>query len=189
LKERGSEGHHPEVLILGAGRMCEPAVKYLSDGQFITRRLGNPHRHTIHVPVDVVLASLFLEDAEKVVEGIPNATAAQLDVSDGARLRDLISEANVVISLLPANCHIPVANACIELKKHLVTASYVSSEMALLDDKAKQADVALLCEMGLDPGIGLILFFFFFFSTLKQIRFSLLLQQINWLPLLRQIPY
>jgi saccharopine dehydrogenase-like NADP-dependent oxidoreductase len=61
--------------------------------------------------------------------------------------------------------------------------------MALLDDKAKQADVALLCEMGLDPGIGLILFFFFFFSTLKQIRFSLLLQQINWLPLLRQIPY
>jgi hypothetical protein len=61
--------------------------------------------------------------------------------------------------------------------------------MALLDDKAKQADVALLCEMGLDPGIGLILFFFFFFfSPLKQIRFSLLLQQINWLPLLRQIP-
>lgn len=189
LKERGCEGHHPEVLILGAGRMCEPAVKYLSDGQFITWQPGNPHRHTIHVPVDVVLASLFLEDAEKVVEGIPNATAAQLDVSDGARLRDLISEANVVISLLPANCHIPVANACIELKKHLVTASYVSSEMALLDDKAKQADVALLCEMGLDPGIGLILFFFFFFfSPLKQIRFSLLLQQINWLPLLRQIP-
>jgi saccharopine dehydrogenase-like NADP-dependent oxidoreductase len=60
--------------------------------------------------------------------------------------------------------------------------------MALLDDKAKQADVALLCEMGLDPGIGLILFFFFF-STLKQIHFSLLLQQINWLPLLRQISY
>jgi len=66
LKERGCEGHHPEVLILGAGRMCEPAVKYLSDGQFITRQLENPHRHTIHVPVDVVLASLFLEDAEKV---------------------------------------------------------------------------------------------------------------------------
>jgi saccharopine dehydrogenase-like NADP-dependent oxidoreductase len=65
--------------------------------------------------------------------------------------------------------------------------------MALLDAKAKQADVALLCEMGLDPGIGLILFFFFFFffffSTLEQIRFCLLLQQINWLPLLRQIPY
>jgi len=64
--------------------------------------------------------------------------------------------------------------------------------MALLDDKAKQADVALLCEMGLDPGIGLILFFFFFFSffsTLKQIHFFLLLQQINSLPLLRQIPY
>jgi hypothetical protein len=25
------------------------------------------------------------------------------------------TQANVVISLLPANCHIPVANACIEV--------------------------------------------------------------------------
>ncbi len=30
--------------------------------------------------------------AMQVVEGIPNATAAQLDVSDGAQLRELISE-------------------------------------------------------------------------------------------------
>ncbi|KAH9540925.1 hypothetical protein CY35_14G031500 [Sphagnum magellanicum] len=149
LKDRGSTGG-PQVLILGAGRMCEPAVKYLSDGQFITpRNLQQP----VHVRVGVVVASLYLSDAEKVVEGIPNATAAQLDVSDGAQLHELISEANVVISLLPANCHVAVANACIELKKHLVTASYVSTEMDNLNEKAKHAGVTLLCEMGLDPGI------------------------------------
>jgi hypothetical protein len=34
----------------------------------------------------------------QVVEGIPNATAAQLDVSDGARLRDLISEVPNLVS-------------------------------------------------------------------------------------------
>ena len=38
-----------------------------------------------------------------------------------------------------------------------MTASYVSMEMAALHEKAKQANVTLLCEMGLDPGIGIIL--------------------------------
>ncbi len=62
LKDRGSTGG-PQVLILGAGRMCEPAVKYLSDGQFITpRNLQQP----VHVRVGVVVASLYLSDAEKV---------------------------------------------------------------------------------------------------------------------------
>lgn len=62
LKDRGSTGG-PQVLILGAGRMCEPAVKYLSDGQFITpRNLQQP----VHVQVGVVVASLYLSDAEKV---------------------------------------------------------------------------------------------------------------------------
>lgn len=41
-----------------------------------------------------------------------------------------------------------------QFKKHLVTASYVSPEMAALNQRAKGAGVAILCEMGLDPGIG-----------------------------------
>lgn len=42
-----------------------------------------------------------------------------------------------------------------QFKKHLVTASYVSEAMQALDAKAKEAGVTLLCEMGLDPGIGI----------------------------------
>lgn len=41
-----------------------------------------------------------------------------------------------------------------QLKKHLVTASYVDSSMSMLDDKAKDAGITILGEMGLDPGIG-----------------------------------
>ena len=41
-----------------------------------------------------------------------------------------------------------------QMKKHLVTASYVSKEMEDLHESAKEAGVTLLCEMGLDPGIG-----------------------------------
>jgi len=44
-----------------------------------------------------------------------------------------------------------------QFKKHLVTASYVSEAMQALDGKAKEAGVTLLCEMGLDPGIGIYL--------------------------------
>lgn len=42
-----------------------------------------------------------------------------------------------------------------QLKKHLVTASYVDSSMSLLDDKAKDAGITILGEIGLDPGIGM----------------------------------
>ena len=39
-------------------------------------------------------------------------------------------------------------------KKHLVTASYADDSMSKLDNKAKDAGVTILGEMGLDPGIG-----------------------------------
>ncbi|KAI5084069.1 hypothetical protein GOP47_0000238 [Adiantum capillus-veneris] len=124
------------VLIIGAGRMCEPAVNYLA-----YRGIG------------VTVASLYLEDAVKATTGVPNTTAVQVDVSDNAQLLSLILKVSVVISLLPPDFHIAVANCCIQAGRHLVTASYVSSEMSALHDKAQKADVSLLCEMGLDPGI------------------------------------
>lgn len=41
-----------------------------------------------------------------------------------------------------------------QLKKHLVTASYVDDSTTKLDELAKRSGVTILCEMGLDPGIG-----------------------------------
>ena len=41
-----------------------------------------------------------------------------------------------------------------QFQRHLVTASYVSEAMQALNERAKEAGVTLLCEMGLDPGIG-----------------------------------
>ncbi|KAL3698775.1 hypothetical protein R1sor_012851 [Riccia sorocarpa] len=140
-----------QVLILGAGRMCEPAVKYLaSEGKVLP-----PDDSTSQdcLNVHVIVASLFLRDAQKVTAGVPNASPLQLDILDTAQLRTWISKSEVVISLLPPDCHIPIAKVCIELKKNLVTASYVSPEMDALHEKAKEAGIVILCEMGLDPGI------------------------------------
>lgn len=43
------------------------------------------------------------------------------------------------------------------MKKHLVTASYVDESMSKLEQSAEGAGVTILCEMGLDPGIGTFL--------------------------------
>lgn len=39
-----------------------------------------------------------------------------------------------------------------------MTASYVDDSMSKLDSVAKGAGVTILCEMGLDPGIGTSVF-------------------------------
>ncbi|XP_019455443.1 PREDICTED: alpha-aminoadipic semialdehyde synthase [Lupinus angustifolius] len=145
------------VLILGAGRVCQPAaemlssIQTLSSGQLYKTLLEDDFEDNIDV--EVIVGSLYLKDAEQIVEGIPGVTGIQLDVTDSTNLYKYISQVDVVISLLPASCHIIVAKACIELKKHLVTASYVDSSMSMLDDSAKDAGITILGEMGLDPGI------------------------------------
>ncbi|KAG2717762.1 hypothetical protein I3843_03G190100 [Carya illinoinensis] len=155
------EGHEietkPAVLILGAGRVCQPAAKLLAtNGSFASHQQYEAcleNNFIEHNGVEVIVGSLYLKDAEEIIEGIPNATAVQLDVMDHESLFKYISRAEVVISLLPSSCHVIVANACIELKKHLVTASYVDASMSMLEEKAKSAGITILGEMGLDPGI------------------------------------
>ena len=68
-------------------------------------------------------------------------------------LEKLISESDLTVSLLPYAYHVKVAKLCIKHKKHLITTSYVSDEMKALDNKAKDADIMILNECGLDPGI------------------------------------
>ncbi|XP_059634664.1 alpha-aminoadipic semialdehyde synthase isoform X2 [Cornus florida] len=145
------------VLILGAGRVCRPAAELLASIGSISSRKGLKtcmgdefeEQNDVHV----IVASLYIEDAEEIIEGIANATAVQLDITDHKSLYKYISEVEVVISLLPPPCHSSIANACIELKKHLITASYVDESMSKLDEAAKNAGITILGEMGLDPGI------------------------------------
>ncbi|KAK9099643.1 hypothetical protein Syun_026688 [Stephania yunnanensis] len=145
------------VLILGAGRVCRPAVAFLASNEntsshkFLETTFGSDTEEL--KDVQVIVASLYLKDAEETIDGIPNASAVQLDVMDSRSLHKYISEADVVISLLPPSCHIVIAEACIKLKKNLVTASYVTDSLSKLSEEAKSAGITILGEMGLDPGI------------------------------------
>jgi len=126
-----------KILILGAGLVAGAHTRYL---------LEQPDFH-------VTVASRTLRKAQDIVKGYPNGEARQLNVNDEAALEDLISQADLSVSLLPYAHHPTVARLCIKHRKHMVTTSYVKETMAKLDGAAKEAGVMVLNEIGVDPGI------------------------------------
>lgn len=125
-----------KVLVLGAGLVARPLVRYLLDQGF-----------------QVTVASRTVSKAEKLIAGHRGGTATTLLAAETEKLEKLVGEHDLSISLLPAPLHPVVAKFCIKYKKHMVTTSYVSPIMRDLDGGAREAGVMLLNEIGVDPGI------------------------------------
>lgn len=128
------------VLIIGAGRSASSLIKYL---------LEKSESENLHITI----GDLSLELAERKTKGHKNATAIALDINNAEQRQTEIQKADIVISMLPAHMHIEVAKDCITLKKHMVTASYISDAMQALDARAKENGLVFMNEVGLDPGI------------------------------------
>jgi saccharopine dehydrogenase (NADP+, L-glutamate forming) len=126
-----------QVLVLGAGLVTRPHVRYLLDAP----------------DLEVTVASRTVRKAQALVEGNPRGRAVALDVNDRAALEELIQQADLSVSMLPYVYHPTVAELCVKHKKHMVTTSYVKDAMRALDGPAKEAGVILLNEIGVDPGI------------------------------------
>jgi saccharopine dehydrogenase (NADP+, L-glutamate forming) len=88
---------------------------------------------------------------------LDKAQAAVGDLTQDIRVFDIeamsLQAGDVVVSMLPADWHVPLAEKAIAAKAHFVSSSYIAPEMRALDDAAKAAGVALVNEVGLDPGI------------------------------------
>jgi saccharopine dehydrogenase (NADP+, L-glutamate forming)/spermidine synthase len=125
------------VLILGAGLVARPLVRYLLD----------------QPDLRIEVASRTVSKAEKLVENHPRGAAKELNLKNEEGLKDEVSKADLVISMVPYGFHPKVAEYCIAFKKHMVTTSYVSEAMKKLDEGAKKAGIIILNEVGLDPGI------------------------------------
>ena len=129
-----------KILVIGAGRSAVTLIKYLLDNSSANNWL-------------VTVADFSIELAENAIGNHNNGKAIFFNVTDEKQRESEIENADIVISMLPASLHITVAKDCVRLGKNLVTASYVSPEIAELDEAAKQAGILLLNEIGLDPGI------------------------------------
>ncbi|MGB0788411.1 MAG: saccharopine dehydrogenase family protein [Marinirhabdus sp.] len=128
------------ILIIGAGRSATSLIQYLLDRAkaeniFLTIGDRNPKR------------------AQKLLGGHPNGCSIPLDASNDKQRRGAVRGSDLIISMLPHQYHIKVAQDCIALGKHLVTASYVGDEMQALDATAKEKKLVFMNEIGLDPGI------------------------------------
>lgn len=113
------------ILIIGAGKSSSVLIKYLlekSDDENLK----------------LTVADISIENVSKLINHHTNAKAIQFDIFNQNQREIAIKNSNIVISMLPARFHIEVAKDCIKFKKHLVTASYVSTEMKALHDKAKK---------------------------------------------------
>lgn len=72
-------------------------------------------------------------------------------------LENAIHSGDVVVSMLPASLHPSIAKLCLETGAHFVSSSYIGSDMQALDAAAKEKNLVLINEVGLDPGIDHLL--------------------------------
>lgn len=128
------------ILIIGAGRSATILIQYV---------LEKAKEYNWSVTV----ADSNPQLAEQKVNNHPNGRPAWLDVTKVNDRREMIGRADVVVSLLPAYLHMEVAYDCVKLKKHLITASYVSKDMYRLSNEFRDRELIFMGEMGLDPGI------------------------------------
>lgn len=128
------------ILVLGAGLSSSSLIRYLLEN-------SKEHNWTIRV-VDRGLGIV-----ESKIGNHENGVALAFNALDRNERKPEIEKADLVISMLPARFHVEVAEDCIELKKNLITPSYISPEMKALDAKAKAAGIVIMNEIGVDPGI------------------------------------
>jgi len=126
-----------KVLCLGAGLVARPYVQYLNDNGF-----------------HVLVASRTKSKADKLIQGCKNAESVLFNIkTDDELLEELTAKVDLVCSLLPYTYHVKAAKVAIKHKKHFCTTSYISDEMRALEKDALNADILLLNECGVDPGI------------------------------------
>lgn len=128
------------LLIIGAGRSATVLIDYI---------LEQAGKHDFFVTV----ADADLALAQQKIGHNPNGRAIWLDASKPNDRREIIMRHDAVVSMLPPQMHLEVAQDCISLGKHMVTASYVSKQVLRLGDEARQRALVFMNEVGLDPGI------------------------------------
>ena len=89
---------------------------------------------------------------EKAIEAVGDITNS-IRVFDKDSLQDCLKENDIIVSMLPADWHVPLALVALSKKAHFVSSSYIAPEMRILDSKFKKANLVCINEVGLDPGI------------------------------------
>lgn len=119
---------------LGTGLSAIPGLKML---------IENGH--------SVIVYNRTVEKAREALIGIEGDYRIE-EFSLEALEQNAIAE-DVVVSMLPGNFHVPVAELSLSIGAHFVSSSYISDEMKALHERSLKKNLCLVNEVGLDPGI------------------------------------
>jgi len=129
-----------KILLLGAGKSATVLIDYL---------LANAKKENWQL----TLVDADLQLARSKIGQSSFGVPLSFDIKHDAERKKNIEQSDIVISLLPPALHYIVAQDCVDLKKDLLTASYVDDPIKNLRSKIENNNLLFLCEMGLDPGI------------------------------------
>lgn len=106
-------------------------------------------RRLIEAGHEVTVWNRSVDKARKAVGDLTDRIAAfDIDALGAA-----VAEGDVVVSMLPADMHVPLAKLCLEKGAHFVSSSYIAPEMRALDEAFRDKGLCSVNEVGLDPGI------------------------------------
>src|SRR5947199_8155708 len=125
------------ILLFGGGKSATALIDYL---------LHNAESEKWQLKV--IDADLNL--AQNKLNNSPFGKALAFDINDTNKRKEQIAKADVVISLMPAALHYSIACDCIELTKHLLTASYIDTQMKSLANDILRSNIIFLSETCLD---------------------------------------
>jgi saccharopine dehydrogenase-like NADP-dependent oxidoreductase len=137
-----------KVVIFGSGLVAEPLLDYLlqREENYITVASNN-----VEQAKEMCYKKYTKIKKERLV-------ALYIDVvKEHKAVENLIKNCDLVISLIPAFLHIYVSNVCLELKKNLLTTSYISDELRKMSKKIKDSNLIFMYETGVNPGLDHII--------------------------------
>ncbi len=129
-----------KVVIFGAGKSSSYLIKKLQE-------------ISTEISLHITLIDQNWEQLPNDCKNHSNTTYTLLNINNTEKIKNIIKLQNLVISMLPAQLHISIAKICIDLKKNMLTASYVSKQMQELHLQAKESNLLFLNEIGVDPGL------------------------------------
>jgi saccharopine dehydrogenase-like NADP-dependent oxidoreductase len=105
---------------------------------------------------DVVVADIDENRARRVAEniGTDNVSHIQLDATDYQSLLTTVKDFAIVLGFLPGGLGYRLATACVKARKNMVDVSYMAENPLKLSEEAEEADITIVPDCGLAPGIS-----------------------------------
>lgn len=133
-----------KVLILGCGNIGSVAAEDFAKSM---------------TSVEVFVADKNVARAKEVAEriGTGNVSWIRLDTSNYSELVNALRNFDLAMGFLPGNLGYRLVEACVDVGRDLVDVSYMSENPLTLNDKAVRANVTIVPDCGLAPGVSNIL--------------------------------